>query len=111
MQYASIESMIVGVIVSAIVQLLKKADNVNLSSGQTSKINIVVAILSFIGTLVTMFLNHNLADTGFWTATVTSVLNWIIAYLSAHGTYAAIIARFQPLTAGTTPQEKSTPQS
>jgi uncharacterized membrane protein YraQ (UPF0718 family) len=107
MQNASIESMIVGVLVSGIVQGLKKADGVDLSAGQTSKINVVVALLSFIGTVITMFLNHNLADTGFWTATVTSLFNWGIAYLSAHGSYAAIIAKIKGLANESQDTEKT----
>ena len=88
LQQPAVITGISGMLVALILQVAKKIDSIPLNSGQTNRLRIACAILSFLAAIVTRVSNHNLADASFWNTLILSAVTYGIAYL----THASIIS-------------------
>lgn len=71
-----------GIVVAAVIQILKKIPSVPLNQGQTALLRVVATVFSFIATAVLQSTGHSIFDPGLWTGIVQGGLTYVIAYLT-----------------------------
>lgn len=75
---------------SVVVELLKKAQSVDLYPGDTTRIRLVVAAITGVTTLVTAYLNGTLADPQNAEVVMLGV-QWIFSFAMSHFSFKAAI--------------------
>lgn len=73
---------LVGVVVSFLVQGAKKVQRIKLHEGDKKKLRVVAAVLSFLGVAIVKWTNGELADQQYIETVVQSLVSYFVSYLS-----------------------------